>query len=301
MFNKVSIIIPTYKRSNLLERAIESVLNQTYSNIEVVVVDDNIPDSQHRAETEIKMKKYSTDYRVIYVKNNKSLGGAFARNVGIKNANGKFITFLDDDDIYLPHKVGKQLRFMLQNDYDLSFTDVRIHNSDDVLIDYREHNYITSLSNKDLLKEHLMHHLTPTSTFMFKIESILKLEGFDDVKMGQEFMLMLKAIERGLNIGYMQGADVIQYAHNQERISLGTNKVEKEIELYNFKKKYFKYLNKKEKTYIKFRHHAVMMMVGKRSGMHFLFFIHFFKAIITSPKNCLSELLYFKKKIKKFN
>src|SRR5690625_1431721 len=80
MNGKVSVIIPTYKRSDFLERALESVLAQSYANIEVVVVDDNEPNSSFRAKTEEKMKKYSEDKRIKYIKNKKNLGGALARN-----------------------------------------------------------------------------------------------------------------------------------------------------------------------------------------------------------------------------
>ena len=134
---KVSVIIPTYKRSHFLQRAIDSVLNQTYKNLEIIVVDDNEPNSDFRKKTEMKMQKYADNTKVVYIKNNKNLGGALARNEGIFNATGDYITFLDDDDIYLPQKIEVQLGYMLKNDWDLSFSDVRIHNNNDILIDYR--------------------------------------------------------------------------------------------------------------------------------------------------------------------
>ena len=82
------------------------------------------------------MQKYADNNKVVYIKNNKNLGGALARNEGIFNATGDYITFLDDDDIYLPQKIEVQLGYMLKNDWDLSFSDVRIHNNNDILIDY---------------------------------------------------------------------------------------------------------------------------------------------------------------------
>lgn len=297
---KVSIIIPTYKRSEYLERAIESVLNQTYSNIEIIVVDDNDPKSHYREETEKKMEKYTDIQKVVYIKNKENLGGALARNEGIFKATGDYVTFLDDDDIYLPKKIEVQLDYMLKNDCDLTFTDTSIHNTKDKLIDYREHKYVKDLSNNELLKQHIMHHLTPTATYMFKKQAIVSIGGFDNVQMGQEFMLMLKSIEKGLKIGYIPVANVIQYVHDGERISVGANKIEKEIELFNFKKKYFNCLSFRQRQYIRFRHHAVMAVVGKRSKMTILTIKHIALAIITSPLDCMLELIFHIKKIIKY-
>lgn len=289
MDKKVSVIIPTYKRSEFLDRAISSVLNQTYSNIEVIVVDDNEPHSNFRLLTQEKMSKYATNERIIYERNERNLGGALARNQGINKATGDYITFLDDDDIYLPNKVSVQIEYMMKNNLDLTFSDVRIHTKEDKLVDYREHPYVKNCSNDELLKQHLLHHLTPTSTYMYKRDAILKVGGFDNVKVGQEFKLMLKSIEGGLTIGYIPQAHIIQYLHDGERISIGKNKIQGEKELYQFKKGYFKILNTDQKSYIKFRHHAVMMVVGMRSKKYKILLKHFFLAVITSPKYSLVE------------
>lgn len=300
MHKKVSIIVPTYKRSQFIQRAIDSLLNQTYPNIEVIVIDDNHPNSEHRTETEKKMLKYANHSNVIYIKNEKNMGGALARNVGIYNASGDYITFLDDDDIYLPDKVNVQVNYMIKYDLDMSFTDVRIHNEADQLIDYREHPYIKNCTKQELLKLHIMHHLTPTNTYMFKRNVLIRIGGFDDVQMGQEFMLMLKAIESDLKIGYLPEAHVIQYLHEGERISIGENKINKEIELYQFKKKYFNLLSFRERQYVKFRHHSVMMIVGKRSKKTIIMVKHFILAVLTSPFDCVFEMINYIKKIGKY-
>jgi glycosyltransferase involved in cell wall biosynthesis len=296
---KVSVIIPTYKRSEFLTRAIDSILNQTYENIEVVVVDDNDPNSSYRLETESKMSKYSDQSKVVYIKNEKNLGGALARNQGIMMATGDYITFLDDDDVYLPHKISIQIDYMLKNAFDMSFTDVRIHNMDDKLMDYRSHPYITSTSNEELLKLHILHHLTPTATYMYKKTVLTTLGGFDDVKMGQEFMLMLKTIERGFKIGYIPNAYVIQYIHDGERISVGQNKISAEKELFNFKKQYFEFLSPSQRNYVNFRHHAVMMIVGLRSKQPMVAIRHLFEALFVSPIDCVRETINHIKKINK--
>lgn len=110
--NKVSVIMPTYKRSDMLDRAIHSVLNQTYSNVEVVVIDDNDPQSSWRITTEKKMKQYAGDSRVKYVRHECNKNGSAARNTGIREATGEIITFLDDDDMYKPDKIAKEVEYL---------------------------------------------------------------------------------------------------------------------------------------------------------------------------------------------
>jgi glycosyltransferase involved in cell wall biosynthesis len=111
----VSTIIPTYKRADLLSRAIDSVLNQTYQNIEVIIVDDNDPDTEFRKETELLMSKYLNDKRIIYIKHPRNKNGAAARNTGISCSNGEVICFLDDDDWFVPLKIERQLSSLLEN------------------------------------------------------------------------------------------------------------------------------------------------------------------------------------------
>ncbi|MCG8500244.1 MAG: glycosyltransferase [Firmicutes bacterium] len=301
MDNKVSIIIPTYKRSKFLSRAVDSALNQTYPHIEVVVVDDNPPDSIYRFEAMEVMAKYGDDKRVIYIKNEKNLGGALARNEGIWKSSGNYITFLDDDDIYLPDKVRNQMEYMIANDVEMSFADVRIHNSTDKLIDYREHSYIGNMCNEELLKQHIMHHLTPTATYMYKRKSIMRIGGFDDAKVGQEFLLMLKTIESGMKIGYIPKAQVIQYVHSGERISIGEKKIKGEKDIYNNKKKYFHRLSERQRRYVKFRYHAVMVVVGIRSRKSLTAVNHLFSAFFTSPTDCLNELKEQIRKLRKYD
>ncbi|MFW3361838.1 glycosyltransferase family 2 protein [Aerococcus viridans] len=95
----VSTIITTFKRSDSLRNAIYSVLDQTYKNIEVIVVDDNNNDN-YRENVKRIMSEFSADQRVHYIQHKKNMNGAVARNTGIKVATGDFITFLDDDDTF---------------------------------------------------------------------------------------------------------------------------------------------------------------------------------------------------------
>ncbi len=99
---KVSAIITTMNRAGLLKKAIESVLNQTHKDFELIVLDNNSKD-----ETE-KVVRNFTDSRIIYIRH-KQIGISEARNLGVKNAHGEYVGFLDDDDEWLPNKLELQV------------------------------------------------------------------------------------------------------------------------------------------------------------------------------------------------
>ena len=104
---KVSVIIPTFNSGAYLNEAINSVLNQTYSPIEIIVVNDGSTDS-----TDNILREYLNDIKYLSQEN---LGPASARNLGIKHAKGEYIAFLDADDIWLPEKIEKQVDIFRKN------------------------------------------------------------------------------------------------------------------------------------------------------------------------------------------
>lgn len=99
----VSVIITTFHNEIYLPRAIESIRNQSYPNIELIVVDDNPPESDARKKTEAVMENYPD---VIYLRHTENKNGAAARNTGIRFAKGKYIAFLDNDDIYFREHIA---------------------------------------------------------------------------------------------------------------------------------------------------------------------------------------------------
>ena len=128
MSRLVSVIIPTYKRSNMLIRTIESVLNQSYDNIEIIVVDDNGNDEFHK-ETMKKMIRYRGNPRIKYIKHKNNSGGCAARNTGLAAAKGEYVCFLDDDDIIYTNKIEKQVEFLEKNkDFDIVYCNRKVNN-----------------------------------------------------------------------------------------------------------------------------------------------------------------------------
>lgn len=115
--NLVSIIMPAYNSACFISDSIKSVINQTYSNWELLVIDDCSHDNT------IEVVKSFNDERVVLIESEKNGGGAIARNKGLAKAKGKWIAFLDSDDIWYNTKLEKQLNFMITNNYNFSYTD----------------------------------------------------------------------------------------------------------------------------------------------------------------------------------
>lgn len=125
--NKVSIIMPSYNTAQFIERSIESVVAQTYQNWELIIVDDCSSDNTDEVVSEIR------DERIKYFKNDKNYGAAYSRNKALREASGKWIAFLDSDDLWMPDKLEKQIRFMESNQYHFSYTNYVEIDEDDQL------------------------------------------------------------------------------------------------------------------------------------------------------------------------
>ena len=124
----VSVIIPTYNRTGYLLEAIESVLSQTYNDIEIIVVDDGSTD-----DTREKLKPYQDKLEYVYIENG---GPARARNVGMEMARGKYISFLDSDDLYYPKKIEIQTAFLEDHaDVDLVCSELSAIDDDGKVLD----------------------------------------------------------------------------------------------------------------------------------------------------------------------
>lgn len=117
----VSVIIPVYNREDVIGRALESVLNQSYGHLEIIVIDDGSSD-----ETVSRCRSFGERIRLITQKN---AGPAAARNNGIRQAAGLFIAFLDSDDEWFPDKLEKQLRFATEENLEMVITDSEISSS----------------------------------------------------------------------------------------------------------------------------------------------------------------------------
>lgn len=287
----VSVIVPTYKRADMIQRAVDSILDQTYKNIEVIVVNDNDKDSPEYTSTDELLEDELKDGRVCIVHTSGSTGGGNARNYGVTFAKGEYLTFLDDDDIFLPAKVEKQLDFMRQHNYDMTYQDVSWYDAKTgKLVEHRKLDHVKDFSRKGLLRAHMITPISPTAIYMMKTSLFRKTLGFGDVLVGQDWFLMLRCIEADANIGYMPGVYVHQFLHSGERLSLGNNKIIGENELYNVRRSYFPILSPKERRYVNFRHYAVLAFAYKRRHHWIEALRYVFQAFTASPISFLKEI-----------
>lgn len=285
MENKVSVIIPTYRRFLSLERALRSVIGQSYKNTEIVIVDDNGTSSEYSQKVKTLALQLRTTYsNLVYLKNPTNVGAANSRNIGIQVSTGDYITFLDDDDIYKPDKIRLQVTYMTQNGLDMCFSDLVLKNENDRLVDIRARRNLTKFDTETLLKYHLMYHITGTGTFMYKRALLERLSGFDSGDIGDEFYLMLKTIKSGARIGYLPGCHVIAYVHDNEGgLSTSDKKIEGENSLYLHKKTYFETMSGAERRIIKFRHYLVLSHANFKKKNYFNAIVNGIKALLISP------------------
>lgn len=235
---KISVIITTYKRPTMLSRAVNSVLNQTYSNIEVIVVDDNDEDSIYRKQTESIMSEYDDNNNVIYVKHKKNMNGAAARNTGIKYSNGDIICFLDDDDYFLETKVEKQVKYLTENQNKFSAVYCgRKKGNEEIIYDYEG----------DLTKEILCLDFSPTSsTLMFYKSSLIDINGFDEsYKRHQDFEMLIRFLKK-YKIGAVKEILTITGINEGENQLVGKDLEQMKI---NFLMQFNKELNELEKSF----------------------------------------------------
>lgn len=282
----VSVIIATYRRENSLNKALNSLVKQTYNNFEIIIVDDNANNEWNNKVSNIvnNLKLLYPKNQILYIKNGRNCGSANTRNIGINVAKGKYVTFLDDDDEYLPEKIEKQVSMMEQISADYSLMNLSLYNEDEKLCEVRKRDYLNTEEGKDLLLCHLKYHMTGTDTMMFKNDYIKSFGGFTLIDVGDEFYLMMKAIENKGKFIYVDCNEVKAYVHTgEEGLSSGKSKIDGENKLFEFKKKYFLKLTNKDIRYIKMRHFAVLAYAYKRNHKYIKCFFECFNAFFIAP------------------
>ena len=205
LFNPlISVIIPTYKGNKSLKNSIQSVSDQTYKNIEIIVVDDNDPQTEERKLTEQIIK--SLGKSIYYYKHPKNLNGSAARNTGIKNANGDFICFLDDDDVYMPWRIQDAVD-TLRKGFDIVFSDVIIYKNGYF------YNTIEMSNSKNWLYDLLMDgNLIGTGSNLFLKRSIFdKVNGFNEsYSRHQDYEFLIKTFLVNPKIGITSNYSIIK-------------------------------------------------------------------------------------------
>lgn len=198
MSELVSIIITTCHGTNKLIRAIESVLNQTYKAREIIVVDDNGKDTQEQTDTEKMIHKYIESRKIKYIVHDVNRNGAVARNTGVRNANGKYIAFLDDDDFFFSSRLQEFVSAAEVHQADMVYSDVLFVREDNMV------GTMTAKSNGFSYKDLLMDQsLLGTGSNIFIRKNIYEsINGFDETFFRyQDVEFMIRALQKGKIIG----------------------------------------------------------------------------------------------------
>ena len=139
----VSVIIPYYKKIEYIEKALKSIFNQTYKNFEIIIIYDD----KDKEDLKFIRKKIKRFKRIKLIINKKNLGAGKSRNKAAKNAKGKYLAFLDSDDVWKKNKLKQQLNFMKKNKLDISHTAYSIINDKSKIVSYRVARNKLSYSN----------------------------------------------------------------------------------------------------------------------------------------------------------
>lgn len=183
MSGLVSIVMPSYNAEKYIAGSIQSVLAQTYRNWELLVVDDCSTD-----HTAAIVAEYH-DPRIRYIRNEQNSGAAVSRNRALREAKGRWIAFLDSDDIWHPEKLERQLSFMLQHGYAFTFTDYRVQQNGE----WRP--YICTgpmVVDKRKMYDYCYFF---TSTVMYD-QRVVGLIQIADLKKNNDYAMWLRAVEK---------------------------------------------------------------------------------------------------------
>lgn len=209
----ISIITPCYNASSVITHTIESVLAQTYHNWEMLIVDDCSADDS----AEI-IKKYSEkDSRIKYFKTEKASGSpSLPRNIGIENARGKYIAFLDSDDLWLPEKLEKQEAYAEENGYNFLYSDYEKINDEGV-----RHNRIVRMPGKSSFWDVIESCTIPCLT-VFLTKDIIGKTRFKSIPK-EDFIFWLDILKKDV-IAYNVGEILALY--REQKSSRSSNKFE---------------------------------------------------------------------------
>lgn len=211
--NLVSVVTPVYNSENYIEKTILSVLNQTYTNLEMILVDDCSTDNSKELISRLQEK----DRRVKYVKLEKNSGAAVARNKGLEVAQGQFIAFIDSDDVWKLDKLNQQLKFMDSREIGFTYTAYETVSEDGTIQNSHIHvpnkiNYSSLLKNTAIACSTVVIDKKFTGDFYMPL-----------VRKGQDTATWLQLLKK---IDYAYGYDEVLSSYRKVAGSISSNKVE---------------------------------------------------------------------------
>lgn len=206
----VSIIMPTYNCASFIAETIDSIKKQTYENWELIIVDDCSKDN-----TEEIVKPYTKDKRIHYYKLKENSGAAVARTEAMKKAKGNYMAFLDSDDLWYQDKLEKQLKFMIDNNYDFSCTAYEQINEQGEKL-----NKVIKTKKKANYNRILLDCPVGNSTVMYNVDNLGKFE-VPNIRKRNDDALWLQIIKKAK---YIYGMEDILMQYRIRSNSISSNK-----------------------------------------------------------------------------
>jgi teichuronic acid biosynthesis glycosyltransferase TuaG len=221
----VSVIIPVYNSEEFINSTLDSVLNQTYKNIEVVIVDDCSTDNTEDIINEYLLKNRN----IIYYKLENNSGAAIARNKAIELANGRYIAFIDSDDIWYPRKIEKQLEFMKEKNAAICYTAIEMIDEEDRILKGKR-DVLNQVDYKFLLKNTMI----ATSSVVIDREVTGNFR-MPLLRSGQDYATWLLLLRNG-TIAFGINEALVKYRKRSNSLSSGRVKNIKKV--FNIQRKY---------------------------------------------------------------
>lgn len=213
MNDLVSIIVPVYNAGRFLDDTINTVLEQTYTNWELLLINDCSKDNSKDVYT-----KYKSDKRIIWYDQEKNSGAALTRNKGIELSKGKYLCFLDADDLWDKQKLEKQIKFIKDNNYVFTFTGYEFADENGNPTGKKVY-----VPNKINYKKALKNTTIWTSTVMFNMDKIEKEDIYmPNVRRGQDTATWWKVLKK---IDNAFGLNEILSYYRRTNDSLSSNKI----------------------------------------------------------------------------
>ena len=202
----VSIIMPSWNTARFIGESIQSVLAQTYTNWELLIVDDCSTDN-----TDEIVQPFLSDDRIKYFKNEKNCGAALTRNRAIREARGEWIAFLDSDDLWLPEKLERMIEFMQRNNYSFAY-----HQYEKVDEESKSLHILVS-GPQVVTKRKMYHYGYPGClTFMYRAK-IIGLIQIKDIKKNNDYAILLQLCKKA-NC-YLLSENLAKYRIRKQSIS----------------------------------------------------------------------------------
>ncbi len=223
----ISVIITYYKKRKFIKKTLKSILNQSYKNLELIFVfDDN--NKEDLPFIKQQLKNFKKKKLII---NKANFGVAYSRNLGIKNSTGKYLAFIDSDDLWRKNKISKQLRFMKEKMCHLSFTSYNIINEKGNIL--RKRMVSQDAKYENLIKSNFI----GLSTVMISRKIINHIK-FPELKTQEDFALWLSLLNKGYKLAHLKN-NLVSWRKTKD--SLSSNKLKKVKDAF---KLFYNYQNK---------------------------------------------------------